>query len=52
MDLLEIGCEGVNWILLAQDSDKMATCFEEGNEYLSSVEYVEFLDFFFFGATD
>ena len=42
MDLQEVGC--VDWIGLAQDSDKMAATCECGNELSGSVKWGEFLD--------
>ena len=43
MDLQEVGCEGMDWIKLAQDRDVMATC-ECSNEPSGSIKCGEFLD--------
>jgi hypothetical protein len=43
MDLKEVGCEGVDWIDLAQDRDFGGTC-ECGNEPSGSIRWGEFLE--------
>jgi hypothetical protein len=44
MDLQEVGWEGVDWIDMAQDSDRWRAFFECGNEHLESIKRGEFLD--------
>jgi len=43
MDLQEVGCEGMDWIELAQDRDMVGSC-ECGNEPSGSIKCGEFLD--------
>ena len=43
MNLQEVGCGGMDWIKLAQDGQRAATC-ECGNELSGSMKCGEFLD--------
>jgi len=43
LDIKETGCEGVEWIHLAQDRDKQQTK-ECDNEYLDAIKCGKFLD--------
>jgi hypothetical protein len=43
MDLQEIGCEGMEWIELAEDRQVVGTC-KCGNEPSGSIKCGEFLD--------
>jgi len=43
LDNKETGCEGVEWIHLAQDSDKQQT-HECDNEYFGAIKCGKFLD--------
>jgi len=42
MDLKEVGCEGMDWISLAQNRDRC--CCKRGNELSGSIKCEEFLD--------
>ena len=44
MDLQKVGCGYVDWIGLAQDTDRVADACECGNESSGSVKCGEFLD--------
>jgi len=44
MDLQEVGYEGLDWIQLAQDGDRLVSTCECGNEILGSIKCGEFLD--------
>jgi len=44
MDLREVGCEGMDWIELAQDRDKVVGTCGCGNEPSGSIKCGEFLD--------
>jgi hypothetical protein len=44
MDLNAIGWEGVDWIHLAQDSDRWRALCDHGNESSGSIRSGEFLD--------
>jgi hypothetical protein len=44
MDISEIGCEGVDWIHLAQNRGPLAGCCEHGNEPFGYIHGGEFLD--------
>jgi len=44
MDLQEVGCGYMDWIVLAQDRDRWRTLVECGNEPSGSVKCGEFLD--------
>ena len=43
MDFQEVGCWGMDWIVLAQDGD-VAGCCECGSEPSGSIKCGEFLD--------
>jgi len=45
MDLQEVGCGYMDWIVLAQDRDRWRTLVECGNEPSGSVKCGEFLDY-------
>jgi hypothetical protein len=44
MDLQEVRCEGMDWIVLVQDRDIVAGTCEYGNEPSGSIKYGKFLD--------
>jgi len=44
IDLQEVGCEGMDWIELAQAREKVAGSCECGNEHSGSIKCGEFLD--------
>jgi len=44
MDLLIVGCGGMDWIELAQDRDRLADTCECGNEASVSIKFGEFFD--------
>jgi len=44
-DLQEVGCEDMDWILLAEDRDRRRSLVNEcGNEPSGSIKFGEFLD--------
>ena len=44
IDHQEVGCEGMDWIELAQDTEQVEGSCECGNEPSSSIKCGEFLD--------
>ena len=44
MDLQEVGCEGMDWIDVAQNRDSWQGTCECGNEPSGSIQCEEFLD--------
>ena len=44
MDLQEVGCWRMDWILLAEDRDRWRALVECGNESSGYIKYGEFLD--------
>jgi hypothetical protein len=44
MDLKETGCEGLDWIYLAQNMGPTARSCEDGNGRSGSIKYGEFFD--------
>ena len=44
MDLQEMGCGSMDWIVVAQDMDRLAGSCECDNEPLGSIKCSEFLD--------
>ena len=44
MDLQEVGCEGMDWIELAQDRDRWPATCECGDEPSGFIKCGEFLD--------
>jgi len=44
IDLQEVGCGSMDWIELAQDSDRCAGSCECGNEHSGTMKCGEFLD--------
>jgi hypothetical protein len=44
MDLQEVGCGGMNWTDLAQDTKKLAGTCECGNEPSDFIKFGEFLE--------
>jgi hypothetical protein len=45
MDLQEVGCEGMDWIEMAQNRHRVAGTCECGNETSGSIKCGEFLDY-------
>jgi hypothetical protein len=44
MDLQDLECEGMDWIVVAQDRGNLRGYCECGNEPSSSIKWGEFLD--------
>jgi hypothetical protein len=44
MDIQEVGCGTMDWIGLAQDTDRWRALLESGNELSGSIKRGKFLD--------